>query len=125
MAAGEMGCHSATISHTVLAQLAELPYDSTKQPGEGVPKPAHPYANAGPTPLRLQKLLKIDPLAPADWNGKLASTDIDYLANSGAELEKAVEADPVTKLRRDVAIKLFIGGEERSRAKIEEAMKQV
>ncbi|KKY16855.1 putative transaldolase [Phaeomoniella chlamydospora] len=125
MAAGEMGCHSATISHTVLNELAKLQYDGTKQPGEGLPKPVHAYMNAGPTPLRLQKLSKVDPLAAANWDGKLASTEIDYLANNGAELEKAVEADPITKARRDDALKLFTGGEERSRAKIEEALKQL
>ncbi|KAF2179397.1 aldolase [Zopfia rhizophila CBS 207.26] len=125
MAAGEMGCHSATISHTVLEELSKLPYDGTKQPGEGVPKPVHAYKNAGPTPERLKKLATIDPLAAANWDGNLASTDIDYLANNGAELEKAIAADPVTVQRLDDALKLFQGGIKESRAKIEEAMKQV
>ncbi|CAM1503319.1 Fc.00g080950.m01.CDS01 [Cosmosporella sp. VM-42] len=123
MAAGEMGCHSATISHTVLNMLAELPYDGTKQPGEGVPKPVHVYKNAGPIPERLKKLANIDPLAAADWDGKLASTDIDYLANGGIELQKAIDADPVTKTRLSDALKLFCGGEERSKLKVEEMLK--
>ena len=125
MAAGEMGCHHATISADVLNQLAELQYDSTKQPGEGVPKPLHPYKNAGPTPIRLANLSKTDPLAASNWDGKLASTEIDYLANNGAELEKAIEADPVTKTRLFEALELFKGGELRSKAAIEQAMKQV
>jgi len=125
MAAGEMGCHHATISADVLKQLADLKYDGTKQPGEGVPKPMHPYMNAGPTPARLSKLSKTDPLAAADWDGTLASTEIDYLANNGAELEKAIEADPITKTRLFEALELFKGGELRSKAAIEEAMKQV
>jgi transaldolase len=125
MAAGEMGCHHATISAQVLTQLAALEYDASKQPGEGVPKPAHPYRNAGPTPARLAKVPKADPLAAANWDGKLARTDIDYLANNGAELQKAIEADPVTKTRLYEALELFKGGELRSRAAIEEAMKQV
>ena len=125
MAAGEMGCHSATISHTVLNQLAELTYDGTKQPGEGVPKPEHVYKNAGPIPERLRKLASIDPLAPAGWDGKLASTDIDYLANGGVELQKAIDADPVTKTRLSDALKLFCGGEERSKTKVEEMLKQI
>ncbi|KAF6839843.1 transaldolase b [Colletotrichum musicola] len=125
MAAGEMGCHSATISHTVLDQLAKLEYDGTKQPSEGVPKPAHVYRNAGPTPDRLKKLLNIDPLAAAEWDGKLASTDVDYLANGGAELQKAIDADPITKTRLADALKLFIGGEESSKAKVEEVLKQI
>lgn len=125
MAAGEMGCHHATISADVLKQLAELKYDGTKQPGEGIPKPMHPYRNVGPTPTRLAKLSKTDPLAAADWDGKLASTDIDYLANNGAELEKAIEADPITKTRLFDALELFKGGELKSKAAIEEAMKQI
>lgn len=123
MAAGELGCHSATISHTVLNQLAELKYDGTKQPGEGVPKPVHVYKNAGPTPARLQKLAAIDPLAAANWDGKLASTDVDYLANGGAELAKAIEADPITKERLAVALELFTGGENRSKDKVEVALR--
>ncbi|KAK0100209.1 hypothetical protein ONS95_008548 [Cadophora gregata] len=125
MAAGEMGCHHATISADVLSQLVVLPYDGSKQPGEGVPKSAHPYKNAGPIPARLSKLLTMDPLAPKGWDGNLASTDIDYLANSGAELEKSIEADPATKTRLFEALELFKGGELRSKAAIEEAMKVV
>lgn len=125
MAAGEMGCHSATISHTVLDQLAKLEYDGTKQPGEGTPKPVHVYKNAGPIPERLKKLISVDPLAAAGWDGKLASTDIDYLANGGSELQRAIEADPVSTTRLADALKLFIGGEERSKAKVEEVLKQV
>lgn len=126
MAAGEMGCHHATISPEVLTKLAALPYDQSKQPGEGIPKSTgYPYANAPPTPTRLAKLSKIDPLAPAGWDGKLASTNIDYLANNGAELQKAIEADPETKKRLFEALELFKGGEMRSKAAIEAAMKLV
>jgi transaldolase len=125
MAAGEIGCHSATISHMVLTELANLPYDGSKQPGEGVPKPAHPYLNALPTPTRLAKIAQLDALANASWDGKLASTEIDYLANMGAELDKANEADAVTKQRLREALALFVAAEKRSQAKIEEAMKPV
>ncbi|CAO2648165.1 Nn.00g090870.m01.CDS01 [Neocucurbitaria sp. VM-36] len=124
MAAGEMGCHSATISHTVIEQLAKLPYDGTKQPGEGIPKPQHVYKNAGPTPERLKKLMNIDPIASADWDGKLASTDVDYLANNGAALEEAIRKDPQTVARLADALKLFQGGIDESRAKIEAALKE-
>lgn len=126
MATGEMGCHHATISADVIKQLAKLPYDGTTQPGEGVAKPhsaASGYKNFGATPSRLLKLSTVDPLAAADWDGKLASTDIDYLANNGAELEKAIEADPITKARLYDALELFKGGELRSKAAIEEALK--
>ncbi|KAJ5098126.1 hypothetical protein N7532_005127 [Penicillium argentinense] len=125
MAAGELGCHSATISHQVLTELANLPYDASKQPGLGVNKPAHPYKSAAPTPERLKKLAQIDPLIGPNWDGRLSRTDIDYLANGGAELDKANEADPETKRRLREALTLFIGAEKRSQAKIEEAMKAV
>ncbi|KAL7896015.1 aldolase [Trichoderma sp. SZMC 28014] len=123
MAAGELGCHSATISHTVLDQLAKLKYDGTKQPGEGAPKPVHVYKNAPAVSERLRKLAKIDPLAAAEWDGKLASTDIDYLANGGAELAMAIEADPITKERLAIALELFTGGENRSKDKIDTALR--
>ncbi|KUI67411.1 Transaldolase [Cytospora mali] len=125
MAAGELGCHSATISHTVLNELGQLKYDGSQQPGEGVPKPVQYYRDIGPTPERLKKLSTIDPLAAADWDGKLASTDIDYLANDGAELEKAIQKDPITVTRLADALKLFTGGEERSKAKVEAALLEV
>lgn len=125
MAAGEMGCHSATISHTCIEELAKLPYDGSKQPGAGVPKPQHVYKNPGPTPERLKKLMTIDPLASAQWDGKLASTDVDYLANNGAELEKAIKSDPVSVARLDDALKLFQGGIDESREKIEKKMKEL
>lgn len=125
MAAGEMGCHSATISHTCIEELAKLPYDGPKQPGAGVPKPQHVYKTPGATPERLKKLMNVDPLASAEWDGKLASTDVDYLANNGAELEKAIKKDPVSVARLADALKLFQGGIDESRAKIEEAMKKL
>ncbi|EFY92438.1 hypothetical protein J3458_019646 [Metarhizium acridum] len=125
MAAGELGCHSATISHTVLDQLAALKYDPTAQPGEGQPKPAHVYKTPVPPPKRLEKLATVDPLAPKGWDGKLASTDIDYLANGGAELTKAIEADPVSKERLAIALELFTGGELRSKEKVEAALGNV
>ncbi|KAH7123491.1 hypothetical protein B0J13DRAFT_511881 [Dactylonectria estremocensis] len=125
MAAGEMGCHSATISHTVLEQLSKLPYDASKQPGEGLPKPTHVYKNAHPTPERLKKLLTVDVLAGPDWDGKLASTDVDWLANGGSELDKANEADIPTKKRLEDALTLFIGGEERSKLKVETLLGEI
>ena len=121
MASGEIGCHSATIPRQVLQQLSELPYDSSKQPGEGLPMPPHPYLDALPTPSRLAQVSVTDPLAPS-WDGKLAVTDVDYLANNGALLDTANENDPETKRRLSEALEAFVGAEKRSQAKIEEAM---
>ncbi|KAJ4356391.1 uncharacterized protein N0V89_004424 [Didymosphaeria variabile] len=125
MASGEMGCHSATLSHTCIEALSKLTYDGTKQPGIGAPKPLHVYQNPGPTPERLKRLMHMDPLASADWDGKLASTDVDYLANSGAELEKAIKKDPVSVARLEDALKLFQGAIDESRTKIEDVSKEV
>lgn len=124
MAAGEHGCHSATISPQVLDELAGLQYDASKQPGEGKPKPANVYADYK-TPERLIKVSQIDPLAAASIDGKLASTSVDYLANNGAELDKAIKADPVTSARLKDALELFTGGLLESKAKIEEAFREV
>lgn len=117
MAAGEMGCHSATLLEGVINELSKLQYDGSKQPGEGVPKPADVYA-PGPTPTRLAELSKIDPLAAADWDGNLASTATDYLAHGGEELRKAIEADAVTKIRLADALETFVAAQERSKARI-------
>lgn len=57
------------------------------------------YRDIGPTPETLRKLSAIDPLAAADWDGEVASINIDYLANGGAELEKATKKDPITVTR--------------------------
>jgi transaldolase len=122
MAAGELGCQSATISHTVLAELAKLPYDESKQPGVGKPKPKYAYLNAEPLSARFEKLTKLDPLTVADWDGNLASTETDYLTNNGSELQKAIAADLVTQQRLNDALDLFKGGDARSRVKIEAAM---
>lgn len=121
MAAGEHGCHSATISPEVLDELAGLQYDGSKQPGEGKPKPAHMYANYQ-TSDRLKDVSKVDPLAPG---AKVASTETDYLANNGEELRKAIEADPVTTKRLKDALELFTGGLMESKAKIEKAFAEV
>jgi transaldolase len=124
MAAGEHGCHSATISPQVLDELSKLTFDGSKQPGEGKPKPAHMYAGYK-TPDRLAEVSKIDPLAAASIDAKIASTDIDYLANNGEELQKAIKADPVTSQRLDDALKLFTGGLMESKTKIEKWFEQV
>lgn len=122
MAAAEFGCHSATISPKLLDQLAELEYDATKQPGEGVPKPTpgvEHYQSTRPTPVRLQKLATVDPVVAMEWDSKGTSNEVDYLANGGAELHKAIETDPIMKTRLADALDTFTEAENKSRAKIE------
>lgn len=122
MAAAEFGCHSVTVSTKILDELAALEYDGTKQPGAGIPKPdpaVEFYQHAGPTPSRLQALVNIDPLAAAEWDGKLASTQDDYLANGGVALEKAINSDPIAKSRLEIALETFTEAENKSKQKIE------
>ncbi|KAF3765373.1 aldolase [Cryphonectria parasitica EP155] len=123
LAAAEFGCHSATISPKLLDELATLTYDGATPHAVGiVPKP-HPsveyYQSAGPTPVRLQKLATIDPLAAAEWDGQLASTKVDYLADGGAALHKAIEDDAITKTRLAAALETFTEAENKSKQKIE------
>lgn len=121
MAAGEHGCHSATISPQVLDELAKLEYDGSKQPGEGQPKRAHQYKGYA-TAARLADVSKNDPLMPGT---KMASVDVDYLANNGEELQNAIKADPVTTQRLKDALELFTGGLMESKAKIEKVFSEV
>lgn len=125
LAAAEFGCHSATVSPKLLDELATLKYDGTKQPGEGAPKPdpgVEYYQHAGPTPTRLQKLTSIDPLAAADWDGQLASTQEDYLANRGIALDSAIDKDPIAKTRLKYALEMFTEAENKSKKKIEDIL---
>ncbi|PNY29012.1 Transaldolase [Tolypocladium capitatum] len=116
------GQRAATVEE---CQLAKLPYDGTKQLGTAVPKPSHVYKFPNPTPERLKKLAATDPLAAAGYDGRLANTDIDYLAHGGEKLDEAIAADPVATARLEDALELFTTAEERSKAKMEEAMKLV
>jgi transaldolase len=118
MAAGEMGCHSATVSHEVLNKLKSLPYDGPKPPGKFRAKPKHVYGDGHDVPERLQKLLKTDPLGK--WEPVRA--DVDYLANGGTALDSAIKGDPVVEQRLKDALELFTAAEERSKAKIEKIM---
>lgn len=123
MIAGEFGCHSATISYSILDQLAELKWDPSSYPnGEGVPKPEHVYKSVTPMSTKLRELAMTDPLAAKGWDGKLASAEVDYLAGGGAELESAILKDLCTATRLRDVVEIFIRGEERSRGKVEAAL---
>lgn len=118
MAMGELGCEHATIPEDILQQLALLSLDENPPPGEG-------SSSDGTIPPRLASLATIDPLAAPGWLGKLASTDIDYLADNGAALTKAIDEDPVTKRGLREALAGFMANELQSKNAIEEVLKQV
>ena len=114
----ELGAHHATISQQVLEELTKSNADLS------APRPAHPDLDAPPSE-RMLKLTKADPLVMSEKDFKMASTDIDYLADGGKELDKANDADPITKARLHDALELFKGGEMRSKAIVEEVLAQV
>lgn len=125
MAAAEFGCHSATVSPKLVDELARLEYDGSRQPGEGVPKPApgveHYYRAAGPAPARLQARLS----AAGGGGEAAASTGVDYLAGGGAELHKTFETDEVTRTQLAAALEMFTEAENKSKAKIEAVLATV
>ena len=130
MAAAEMGCDSATISFQVLTELASREYDASKQAhgGQGErPKPKHPYADAPKLSDRLAPLLKKDPLAakPEEFDGKLASESVDWLANGGDKLQEAISADPAAKQRFEDAMALFTTAQNESQALIEKTVAEL
>lgn len=126
----KMGVHHVTILQPVLKQLSELSVQSTAQQEDmdeqalafetGKFDEAKPFSRD--LIAEMQELEKTDPLSPTktplEWG-----VHIDYLANQGEELEKAIEADPQTKRRLDDALNLFIDAEHRARDAILAAMK--
>ncbi|KAL4790403.1 hypothetical protein BDV19DRAFT_394070 [Aspergillus venezuelensis] len=130
LAQGEFGVDSATISEQVLSELAFLPYNPSTSVPSGVidvPKPQYPghQNSVAATPKRLAHLAGTDLLAAADWDGKLASTDIDYLKNNGEELEKAIKADAIATTRLKDALELFLKLEGESQELVEGAIKEI
>ncbi|KAL4917186.1 hypothetical protein BDW62DRAFT_184344 [Aspergillus aurantiobrunneus] len=129
LAQGEIGVDSATVSQEVLSELAKLPYDGSSQPPGvvDIPKSAYPshQNSAIATPKRLQHLAGTDPLAAADWDGKLASAEVDYLVGDGANLERAIQSDPIASGRMRDALGLFVKLEGESKALIEKTMAEV
>ncbi|KAL4978736.1 hypothetical protein BDW66DRAFT_148945 [Aspergillus desertorum] len=117
LAQGEIGVHSATISPEVLSEPARLPCDNTWQAGAGrTTKPAYPeHQNSVAIPKRLAYLVGTDPLAAVLWDIKLASTDVDYLADNGAKLDSAIRADPIASARLQDALQLFVKVEDESK----------
>lgn len=128
----KMGVHHVTILQPVLKQLSELSVQASTQQGgkdeQALAFETGKFDESKPFSRELiaemQELEKIDPLsptkAPLEWG-----VHIDYLANQGEQLEKAIAADPQTKRRLDDALNLFIDAEHRARDAILAAMKTV
>lgn len=119
MAMGEFGCQHATIPEDILQQLSILDCRSNPPPG------TEKYKGNGTPAPRLAHLAKTDPLSGPQWNGVVASTDIDYLADNGAALTKAIAEDDVTSRALDEALKAFVDNELQSRMAIEDVLAQL
>ncbi|RDW90546.1 uncharacterized protein DSM5745_02321 [Aspergillus mulundensis] len=129
LAQGEFGVDSATVSAEVLMELVNLPYDASTRPSGliDVPKPQYPahQNTVSSTPERLAHLAGADLLAAVDWDGRLASTTVDYLEDNGAELEAARRADPIAAGRIRDALEVFLKVEGESKELIQGVMKEV
>ncbi|KAK4500949.1 hypothetical protein PRZ48_006755 [Zasmidium cellare] len=119
MAMAELGCHNATIPEDIIQQLSVLDFD-INSPAGGIA-----YKHTGTPSPRLAHLHDVDPLSGPNWNGRLASTEIDYLANDGAALKKAIADDAVTERGLKEALDAFEANELRCKVAIEEVMMQV
>ncbi|KAJ7187758.1 hypothetical protein C8R46DRAFT_1052477 [Mycena filopes] len=118
MACGEMQMHHATLPARLLAELSTLPAVPSKAVRiPGVPKVdmARPYADTRPTPARFADLARA-----ANWD----LTKVDYLADNGAALDSAIEADVDTARRLFDALELFKAAELSSKIVIERAIKE-
>jgi transaldolase len=60
-----------------------------------------------------------DPLAGPDWDGKLARTDIDYVANNGRLLEEANTTDKAVAQKLKDILDIFHEFDEKARVAIE------
>ncbi|KAJ4025055.1 hypothetical protein NW752_002516 [Fusarium irregulare] len=118
MAMAEFGCDHVTVPEDIILQLSLLDVEENPPPGMESLK-----EGTGPS-QRVAHLAKTDPLVGSYWDGKLPSTEVDYLANNGAALKEAIAADPVTKKGLHEALEAFKQNEIQSRDAIEEVMKQ-
>ncbi|KAJ4264542.1 hypothetical protein NW762_005744 [Fusarium torreyae] len=118
IAMGEIGCNHATIPEDILLQLSLLDAEENPPPGNDAKK------QTGIPSERVAHLAKTDPLAGPNWDGKLPSTDMDYLADNRAALTKAIAADPITEKGLFEALEAFKENELQSKAAIEEVLRQ-
>lgn len=123
IATAELGCHSATMSPTMLETLAQTSYDSASDPGEARHKSPDPYKDQSLIASRLRPLLEADPLKSASSPFALPSTTVDYLADNGSVLEAVLQKDPAGLNRLMDAIAMFIKAEDGSKAQIEAVMR--
>ena len=116
LAMAELGCQHVTIQASNLQRLMET--SDTFPPVTRI-KPKHPYAEFA-IPERLKTLVTLDPLAGPEWDGHLATTHADFLANGGEKLDTFIKENVVLNKRFTDAVTFFLGAEEGAKATIEE-----
>ncbi|KAH8748899.1 hypothetical protein F5883DRAFT_633662 [Diaporthe sp. PMI_573] len=124
IANAELGCQHITILSHHLKELAETPVDDgliKRYPilGSHPAKKQPPYYANATTPERVKGHLQIDPLAGPDWNGELASTKVDWLADDGKALSEAMSADAAVVRKMADVMGAFGGADEKAKAAIE------
>jgi transaldolase len=120
-ATAELGVQHSTILGNHLAELAKA-HDTL--PEVTFTKPKHPYKDRV-TPARFSKHSTSDPLAGPGWDGKFASTEIDYISNNGENLTRAIKADPVVTSKIKDVLDIFHENEEKAREMIEKSIKEM
>lgn len=124
IANAELGCQHITILAQHLKELQETPLDAAalkKFPilANPPPKKRAPYYANLVTPARFAAHSTSDPWAGPNWDGKLASTDIDYIANDGKALDEASAADAMVALNLTKILAIFQEFDEKARVAIE------
>lgn len=87
MTINEVGCEHVTVPENTLLEMSILDTMITPPPGRSK------IQKVSILSPRLIHLLAVDPLAMSSWDGDQPCRNIDYLANHGAALTEATQAD--------------------------------
>ncbi|KAL4876160.1 aldolase [Aspergillus karnatakaensis] len=117
MAIGELGCEHATIPADIIQQLAAHILEANPPPG------MDSASGSRGVPARLAHLATRDPLSESGWARGLELGEVDYLADDGAALARAIEEDEATRRGLREALEGFEGYERRSREVILEVLR--
>lgn len=109
----EQGIYAVTLPPILLKSMAVLPAQRSDKT-----RPSHPYAKAS-VPERFKDMCHKDPLAGPGWDGKLATLQVNYIADNGAALDAAIKADAVTGPRLQDALDIFAAYDLKAKAAIE------
>ncbi|KAJ5633621.1 hypothetical protein N7528_001463 [Penicillium herquei] len=123
-ATAELGCQHITVRADHIIEMANTPLEEShllQWPflANPKPKPETPYYKDLSTPDRFAHFNKIDPLAGADWDGKLADIHTDYISNDGKALVEAMQSDPAVVRKIKDVFDAFLDGERRAQVALQ------